>query len=107
MSKYEKAEVNLLPRAEGLLLGTIGGMELENFNREGAILTLYKTVELIREAAALLRQQGEESEVFQTIIDYFDNRADADHDGERFIPNEEMRLRDMLLNHLTRQASSK
>jgi hypothetical protein len=61
MSKYEKAEVNLLPRAEGLLLGTIGGMELENFNREGAILTLYKTVELIREAAALLRQQGEES----------------------------------------------
>ena len=30
--------------------------------------------------------------VLDDVLEYMDQRADADHDGDRFVPNEEMRL---------------
>jgi len=35
-------------------------------------------------------------ELLEEIREYFDDRADADHDGERFIANKEMRLMDLV-----------
>jgi hypothetical protein len=40
----------------------------------------------------------EQKDLLETIYDYFYDRADADHDGERYIGNEEMRfVNDLLL----------
>jgi len=30
--------------------------------------------------------------IIERLKEYFDDRMDADHDGERFVPNEEMRM---------------
>ena len=36
----------------------------------------------------------------QEVLEYFDSRMDADHNGVGFVPNEEMRLYQMLLGVL-------
>jgi hypothetical protein len=44
---------------------------------------------------AVARTQAEAAEVEELVNDlreYLSDREDADHNGERFIPNEEMRL---------------
>lgn len=43
----------------------------------------------LREA---IRQRNAMQAALEECVDYFDDRADCDHDGERFIPNAEMTL---------------
>jgi hypothetical protein len=44
-------------------------------------------------AVALAKTSGMElSEVLEECRGYFDNRSDAEHDGDGFVPNAEMRL---------------
>jgi hypothetical protein len=48
-----------------------------------------QTIFFIEDAKADIRELAA---ALQECADYFDNRADADHDGEGFVPNEEMKL---------------
>lgn len=44
------------------------------------------------QATSPMRNEAEIKEVLAQCIDYFDGRADADHNGNSFVPNEAMRL---------------
>lgn len=37
-------------------------------------------------------------ELLEEIREYFDDRSDADHDGERFVANQEMKMMDLVDN---------
>ncbi len=55
MTNKETIVHSLLPRAEGLLLGTIAGFEIEDFNREGAAEILTEVINILHKARALLK----------------------------------------------------
>lgn len=56
----------------------------------------------IEEASAKLREIiARQIEALEEAHDYFDNLSDADHDGERFIPNAEMSLARAMSNAIT------
>lgn len=57
MTNVEQIAHSLLPRAEGLLLGIIGGLEIENFNREGAARTMTDVIALLHKVRLLLEPQ--------------------------------------------------
>ncbi len=48
--------------------------------------------ELSETAMKIKRQRDALWEVLADCLEYFDERADADHDGERFIANKELTL---------------
>ncbi len=49
---------SLLPRAEGLLLGTISGFEIKDFNRQGAAETLTEVIAILHKVRGLLQHSG-------------------------------------------------
>lgn len=52
-----------------------------------------REVEQIYEAlAALFVKAGRYKNVLEEALEYFADREDADHNGERYVPNKEMRL---------------
>lgn len=64
-------------------------------------LSLEKVIEsLTRQIAEVIRDREKMRAALESVADYFDDRADAAHDGERFVPNAEMRLLDEIRDAL-------
>ncbi len=54
---------------------------------------LMAEIEIVAETAMRIKRQRDALwEVLADCLEYFDERADADHDGERFIANKELTL---------------
>lgn len=74
MTNIEQIVHSLLPRAEGLLLGTIGGLEIENFNRKGAARTLNDAIAILHKVRLLLETE-QSSEIAPPLQQYFVGRS--------------------------------
>lgn len=57
MTNREQIVHSLLPRVEGLLLGSIAGLDIENLNREGAAKTLTAAIAILHKVRLLLDVQ--------------------------------------------------
>ena len=65
-------------------------LEKENKSLRVDILEAEKAIDEFEKQVE--QEHKEVKEVLAEIREYFDNRADADHDGEGYVPNEAMKI---------------